>query len=180
MKIASLAFAALAVAVLATPVLATPALAAAPQPAKPIAATFFTGRWYEIARTENARQRGCEATTYDFQPQKSGGQTDFVLSCRKGSPTGKLESSNASVRVPTDAARNKFRVSLLGGAIKQEYWVLDRADDLSWAIMATPGGNYVWILARKPNLDKGLKTQLMTRVKAMGYDASKIVQPRHG
>ena len=169
-----------AAAALALAVIATPAVAAAPQPAKPVAATFFTGRWYEIARTENARQRGCEATTYDFQPQKSGTPTAFVLSCRKGSPTGKLESTNASVRVPTDPGRNKFRVTLLGGAIKQEYWVLDRADDLSWAIMATPGGNYVWILARKPNLDKALKTQLMTRVKAMGYDASKIVQPRHG
>lgn len=171
---------ALALAVLSAPVLSTSAQAAAPQPAKPLAATFFTGRWYEIARTENARQRGCEATTYEFAPRKAGGQTDFVLSCRKGSPTGKLESTNASVRVPTDARRNKFRVSLLGGAIKQEYWVIDRADDLSWAIMATPGGNYVWILARKPNLDKGLKNQLMTRVAAMGYDASKIVQPRHG
>jgi len=169
-----------AAAALALAVLSTPVLAAAPQPAKPVAATFFTGRWYEIARTENARQRGCEATTYEFSPRRNGDLTSFVLSCRKGSPTGKLESTSASVRVPTDAGRNKFRVTLLGGAIKQEYWVIDRADDLSWAIMATPGGNYVWILARKPNLDKGLKNQLMTRVKAMGYDASKIVQPRHG
>ena len=160
--------------------LATSAMAAAPQPSKPVSSSFFTGRWYEIARTDNSRQRGCEAPTYEFAPRKDGGQIGFVLNCRKGSPTGKLEATNGSVRLPTDGARNKFRISVYGGAIKQEYWVLDRADDLSWAIMATPGGNYVWLLARKPKLDTGLKTQLMTRIKAMGYDAAKIVQPRHG
>jgi apolipoprotein D and lipocalin family protein len=56
--------------------------------------------------------------------------------------------------------------------------VLDRADDLSWAIMATPGGNYVWLLSRKPSLDDGLKAQLMARIKGLGYDLNKIVLPR--
>ena len=167
-------------AVLALAILASPALASAPQPTKALSGSFFTGRWYEIARTENARQRGCEAPFYEFQSQKDGGQVGFVMSCRKGSPSGKVEATNGSVRLPTDNLRNKFRISVFGGAIKQEYWILDRADDLSWAIMATPGGNYVWLLARKPKLDNGLKTQLMTRIKGLGYDAAKIIQPRHG
>lgn len=158
---------------------AGPALAgAAPQPAKAVNVSFFTGRWYEIARTENVRQKGCEATTYDFGAPK-GETRPFILSCRRGSVTGKPESLNVSIRMPTDQMRNKFKVSAMGGVLRQDYWIIDRADDLSWAIMATPGGNYVWLLARSPRMDQALKTQLMARIKSMGYDLGKIVQPRH-
>jgi apolipoprotein D and lipocalin family protein len=159
--------------------LAGPALAAsAPQPAKAVGVGFFTGRWYEIARTENIRQQGCQATTYDFGAPK-GETRPFILSCRKGSVTGKPESLNVSIRMPSDQMRNKFKVSAMGGVLRQEYWILDRADDLSWAIMATPGGNYVWLLARSPRMDQGLKSQLLSRIKSMGYDLGKIVQPQH-
>ena len=162
--------------------LAGPALArdSAPQPAKALASSFFTGRWYEIARTDNFRQKDCQAPTYDFKPPKaSAGPPAFVMTCRKGSPTGKAESMNINVRLPTDALRAKFGVSAMGGVLKQDYWILDRADDMSWAIMATPGGNYVWLLARKPTLDAGLKAKLIAQLSALGYDPAKIVLPRH-
>lgn len=159
---------------------ATPVLArdSAPQPAKSVAAAFYTGRWFEIARTDNLRQQNCEAPTYDFGALK-GTTRAFVLTCRRGSPTGRAESTNISVTIPTDAQKNKFRIAAFGGVVRQEYWVLDRADDLSWAIMATPGGNYVWLLARTPKLDAALQAQLMARIKALGYDMSKVVLPRH-
>jgi apolipoprotein D and lipocalin family protein len=102
-----------------------------------------------------------------------------VLTCRKGSPTGKPETLAVTIRMPADQVRNKFMVTAMAGVMRQEYWVLDRADDLSWAIMATPGGNYVWLLARSPELDQSLKTQLMSRIRSLGYDMGKIVQPRH-
>jgi apolipoprotein D and lipocalin family protein len=60
-------------------------------------------------------------------------------------------------------------MSFLGGLKKQEYWVLDRADDQSWAIMATPGGNFVWLLSRKPAMDAAAKAAALARVKALGY-----------
>lgn len=169
----------LAPVLIASLLLAGPVLArdSAPQPAKPVALSFFSGRWFEIARTENFRQRGCEAPTYEFTPARTEATRGFLLTCRKGSPSGKVESLSVTIRMPNDQARNKFKVT--AGLLSQEYWVLDRADDLSWAIMATPGGNYVWLLARSPNLDGATKTQLMTRIRALGYDLGKIVQPRH-
>jgi len=157
---------------------ATPAPAReAPQPTKPVGASFFSGRWYEIARTTNKRQGDCEAPTYDFG-KPAGGQIGFILTCRRGSPAGKAEAAKVTVKLPTDEVRNKFRVSIMGGAIGTDYWVLDRADDLSWAIMATPGGNYVWVLSRRPTMDHSLRNQLMNRIRGWGYDMSKIVLPR--
>lgn len=166
----------------AAAVVLAPAVVAAksaPQPAKSLPRSFFTGRWYEIARTSNVRQKDCEAPTYDFKP-KTGDSAPFVLTCRKGSPAGKAETLNVSIKLPTDAAGNKFRVSALGGVLSTEYWVLDRAEDMSWAIMATSGGGYVWLLARQPGMDAAAKAQALSRVKALGYDMSKIEQPKQG
>ena len=49
--------------------LAAPARAAGPAPAKPVGPQFFTGRWFEIARSPNPNQKDCEAPTYEFAPQ---------------------------------------------------------------------------------------------------------------
>jgi len=173
-------FTALALSAFCLTTISAPAAAReAPQPTKSVSASFFSGRWYEIARTINKRQSDCEAPTYDFG-KPSGGNIGFVLTCRRGSPNGKAEAAKVTVKLPTDEKRNKFRVSVLGGALGTDYWVLDRADDHSWAIMATPGGNYVWILSRRPTMDQSLHNQLMNRIRGWGYDVSRIVMPRHG
>jgi len=41
---------------------------------------------------------------------------------------------------------------------------LDRADDDSWAVMATPGGNYVWLLSRRPSLPPKVEAAALARV----------------
>jgi apolipoprotein D and lipocalin family protein len=158
--------------------LTVPAAATAPQPTKPVSPAFFSGRWYEIARSANANQKDCQAPTYDFLA-KGSSATDFVLTCHKGSPTGKAERLKVKLKLPTDPARNKFKVTIMGGVITQEYWVLDRADDQSWSILATSGGSYVWLLARSPDMPAAERTRALSRIDALGYDASRLVLPRH-
>lgn len=153
------------------------ARSSAPEPKRAVDPAFFTGQWYEIARTDNWRQKDCEAPTYRFDPLKSATAT-FTLTCRHGSPTGPSESVKVTIKVPQDEQRNKFRVATLGGLLAADYWVLDIADDNSWSILSTAGGNYVWILSRRPTLDSSLKTRLLGDIRAMGYDMSKIIQPK--
>ncbi|NBU26703.1 MAG: hypothetical protein EBS42_00360, partial [Caulobacteraceae bacterium] len=43
-----------------------PVQAAAPQPAHPISIEFYSGTWYEIARTPNGTQKDCHAPTSQF------------------------------------------------------------------------------------------------------------------
>ena len=66
----------------------------------------------------------------------------------------------------------------MGGLITQEYWILDHADDNAWAIMATPGGHFVWVLARRPALEPALRAQVLGRVRALGYDVSRLMFPQ--
>jgi len=144
------------------------ALAAAQQPSKPIAASFYSGKWYEIARTPNSGQRDCQAPTTEFTGKGGKGFSARQI-CRRGSASGAAKTFNTTGAIVAGTQNAKFKMSFLGGLKKQEYWVLDRAEDQSWAIMATPGGNYVWLLSRQAVMDPAAKTQALERVKALGY-----------
>lgn len=147
---------------------ATGALAAAKPPAKPIPASFYTGKWYEIARTPNAGQRDCEAPTTEFTGKGADGFSVHQV-CRKGSASGAPKAFDTTGKIVANSQNTRFTMSFLGGLKKQEYWVLDCAADHSWAIMATPGGNYVWLLSRKAVMDPADKVQALARVKTLGY-----------
>lgn len=146
----------------------TGALAAAKPPAKAIPASFYSGKWYEIARTPNAGQRDCEAPTTEFTGKGSDSFSVHQV-CRRGSASGAAKAFDTTGKILGGSQNTRFTMSFLGGLKKQEYWVLDCADDHSWAIMATPGGNYVWLLARHPVLSEGVKAQALARVKSLGY-----------
>jgi len=152
------------------------AVAGAIPPAKPVSLEFYSGKWFEISRTPNAGQRNCEAASTQFT---STGDDGFkvVQVCRKGGAAGPAKVFNTSGTILTGTGNAKFSMSFLGGLKKQEYWVLNRADDQSWAIMATPGGNYVWLLARQAEMSPAAKAAALARVRSLGY--AKLEFPAH-
>lgn len=151
------------------------ALAAAKPPTKPVPAGFYSGRWYEIARTPNSGQRNCQAPTTDFTAQGTNFKVRQV--CHRGSPTGAQKVFRTSGKILPGGQNNRFTMSFLGGLKKQQYWILDSAADDSWGIMATPGGNYVWLLSRTPEMPAATKAVALEKVKALGYQ--KLEYPEH-
>jgi apolipoprotein D and lipocalin family protein len=167
-----------AIALAASLAAATGAFAAAPQPTRPVAASFYSGRWYEIARVPNIGQRDCQAPVTQFAPLGGKGDVAFVSStgefavsqvCRRGTASGSAKTFNTKGRIVPNSRNAKFEMTFLGGMKKQEYWVLDSAADGSWAIMATPGGNYVWLLSRKAVMSDSAKAAAVNRIRALGY-----------
>lgn len=167
-----------AAALIALAVLASPVWAAPASPTKPVPASFFSGRWYEIARTPNINQKDCEAPTYQFAP-KTAETLAFTLTCHKGEPEGKPQSLNVTLHLPEDEARNRFRVTALGGLASVDYVVLDRAEDGDWWILETPKNPKVWLLARKPVVTQADRTEALASMKAMGFDPAKLEFPKH-
>jgi apolipoprotein D and lipocalin family protein len=155
--------------------LAAPAWAAAPQPTKPVAASFYAGRWYEIARLPNKNQRDCQGATTQFT-EGGAGQFGAVQTCHKGSPSGEAKTFRTRGKVD-NPERNKFTMTFFG-VVRQQYFVLDSSEAAGgWAIMATPGGNYVWLLARRPALGAAVKAAAVARLRALGYPVERLEYP---
>jgi apolipoprotein D and lipocalin family protein len=153
--------------------------AAVPQPAKPVEIERYLGRWYELARYEAGFQKGCEGVTADYS-LTAPGRIKVVNSCRKGSLDGKPDQATGTAKVVEGSNNAKLRVSFFG-PFYGDYWVLDRAEDYSWAIVGEPSGRYLWLLNRRPDPGVQELAAMKARVAAMGYDLDLLrptLQPR--
>jgi apolipoprotein D and lipocalin family protein len=146
----------------------------APEPAKPVELSRYLGRWYEIARYPNRFEDGCEAVTADYA-RRPDGLISVLNTCRKGSPTGPVEQARGRAKV-VGGAGAKLKVSFFGPFFG-DYWVLDRAEDYSWALVGDSRGGLFWILSRSP--DPPNRAELVQRAAALGYDPQRLIFPRH-
>lgn len=170
MKLTHLAALAL---VLTAPVAAS---AAAPEPSKAVSPSFYSGKWYEIARLPTKTQKDCVAGQSQFTA-KGDGAFSVIQTCRVGSLTGKIKTYDTSGKIIPATDNAKFQLAFFGGTIKQEYWVVDRDDALDWAVMGTPGGNYAWLMSRHPSMPASQKNAIVARLKAAGYKTDKLIFP---
>jgi apolipoprotein D and lipocalin family protein len=152
----------------------------APQPAKSIdVAKFYTGRWYEIARTPMKITDGCVAGTTDYSRDHKGTLID-TDACRQGSPDGKVRifAGPTTILDATTNAKVSVRYTVFGVfPASKTYWMLDRGDDYDWFIVADPAFDNLSLFTREPRPDKARVEVLAARAKALGYDVSKLEYP---
>ena len=150
---------------------------AVPQPAKSVDLPRYLGRWYEFGRYEAGFQKGCEAVTADYS-LRDDGTIGVLNSCRKGSIDGKLSTAKGKAKIADTTTNAKLKVSFFG-PFYGDYWVLDRADDYSWAIVGEPSGRYLWVLTREAKPDAATQALLEARVRELGYDWSLVRMTKH-
>ena len=147
-----------------------------PQPVKPVDLTQYVGRWYEIARYENGFEKGCEGVTADYTARDDG-LIGILNTCHKGAVDGAVSTADGKAKIVEGSNNAKLKVSFFGPFYVGDYWVLDRGDDYSWSIVGEPSGRYLWILSRKPVLAGNQMNDIITKVKAMGYNTSLLYYP---
>ena len=133
----------------------------------------YMGRWYEIAAFPQPFEQDCFGTQANYS-LNGNGTVRVVNSCNKGSFTGDLESATATGRDvdPVTHAKLKIRFPMAEG----DYWILELADDYTWALVGTPERDALWILSREPVLSDAIYNQLIQQGDGLGYDVSKLVK----
>ena len=97
------------------------------------------------------------------------------LRCRKGSLDGKEKSALGRARVVDRATNAKLEVSFFR-PFWGDYWIIDLADDYSYAVVGHPGRDYLWILARTPTMAEATFQGIVARLQAKGYETSHLVR----
>jgi len=134
----------------------------------------YLGTWYEIASFPQRFQRGCVSTTAVYT-LRADGTIDVLNRCRKDALDGPEKSAHGRARVVDRATNAKLEVSFFRpfwGA----YWIIDLADDYSYAVVGHPGRDYLWILSRKPTMAEATYKAIVARLQAQGYDTSRLVR----
>jgi apolipoprotein D and lipocalin family protein len=55
-----------------------------------------------------------------------------------------------------------------------DYWVIDIDPDYQWVVVSEPRREYLWILARTPQLPAATLNTLQTRLTAKGFDVQRL------
>lgn len=129
----------------------------------------YSGDWYEVESFPNWFQRGCTGTkaVYTALPD---GKIRVVNTCRRG---GKNVAIKGTARAVPGSNNSKLKVSFFW-PFEGDYWILDLDPAYRWAAVGHPGRNYLWILARTPQLDPALVARIRSRLSAEGYDTNRL------
>ena len=58
--------------------------------------------------------------------------------------------------------------------IKMPFLIIDLDEAYSYTVIGVPNRNYVWIMSREPFMDPTLYEKIITKLKEVDYDTSKI------
>ena len=132
----------------------------------------YAGKWYEIASFPQRFQKGCNATTAEYKVTDKG----FVIvenRCNKDSINGKPSYIKGKAFVVENSGNAKLKVQFFW-PFKGKYWIIDLADDYSYAVVGHPNRNYLWILSRTATMNDAIYQQIVSRIKEKGFDISKL------
>lgn len=133
----------------------------------------YLGKWYEIASFPQWFQKDCTATTATYSV-RADSQIDVVNACRKGSLTGQEDSAHGRAYA-IDATNTKLKVTFFW-PFYGDYWVIDLADDYSYAVVGHPSRDYLWILARQPHMEPATYEAILGRIRTQGYETGRLIR----
>ncbi len=132
----------------------------------------YSGKWYEIASYPQRFQKGCNCTTAEYTLSEKG----YVIvenRCKKDSVDGQQSYIKGKAFVESNSGNAKLKVQFFW-PFKGKYWIIDLADDYSYAVVSHPNKKYLWILSRSPKMNDTLYEQIQSRLKEKGFDLLKL------
>jgi apolipoprotein D and lipocalin family protein len=137
----------------------------------------YAGIWYEIASYPQRFQQGCHCTTAEYTLSEKG----YVIvqnRCRKDSVDGREAYIKGKAFVVKNTGNAKLLVQFFW-PFRGKYWIIDLADDYSWAVVGHPNRKYLWILSRKPSIDPATYSGILEQIRLKGFDPEKLQMTLH-
>lgn len=161
--------------------------AQAPQPGtltEPFDYHRYEGRYYEIARLPNSRQRRCASDVVTTFLKRIDGDVSFVNQCVDNGGNKIVDIGRIDVAASDVASRLlRFRADQIGFTpwYRGTYRLVEIAGDYSFAVIGSQDGDNLWILSRTRHLSDEVYASVTTRARAQGYDVSRLVRsPQSG
>jgi apolipoprotein D and lipocalin family protein len=151
--------------------LGVPAQAADPPTAGPLSLDgFYSGVWYEQARTPTRLTRGCEHATTTYG-RTDLGEVAVTDACRQGGPEGRERAISGIGRLQDPGQNAVLEVRYRFGPFRpsRTYRVIAHAPDGQWFISAEPGFERIYMFSRPTALPVEEIEAQIAHVRAQGY-----------
>jgi apolipoprotein D and lipocalin family protein len=150
--------------------------AAAPGPETPrtvaeVDLVRYAGLWHEVARLPNRFQdapgRECRATTASYTVRPDG---DIAVVNRCESAAGPREALGRAYAV-AGSGNARLRVSFFW-PFYGDYWVIGLDPDYRWALVGSPGREFLWVLSRTPELAAAEEAAALSVARREGFSVT--------
>lgn len=134
----------------------------------------YIGKWYEIGRLPLYFQRNCAANVTATYTENMDNDGITVLNqCTEADGT---IMSVEGLAEPADDTGSKLKVTFIPSWIRwlpigrADYWVLARDPNYQTALVGTPDRDYLWLLARSPNISQEIYAKYRKIAQEQGYN----------
>ena len=137
----------------------------------------YLGRWYEVARLDHSFERGLEAVTADYSLRDDGGIR--VINSGRDIDSGGIQQAEGKAYFVQDSTIGHLKVSFFGPFYGS--YVIFELDqiDYQFAFVAGNSTDYLWLLARTPEVSQDLISQFEKSALELGFDIDKLIFVKH-
>ena len=132
----------------------------------------FMGRWYVIANIPTFLEKSAWNATEDYV-RRDADTIDTTFSYNKGGFDGPRKTWTPVATVRPDTGDAVWGMQFVW-PFKAEYRIIWLNDDYSVTIIGRSARDYVWVMAREPQLEPQLRKRLESFLVDEGYDLSEL------
>ena len=132
----------------------------------------FMGDWYVIANIPTFLEKNATNAIESYQLNDKG-DIDATFSFYQNSPTGKKKVYHPKGFIYNSTTNAEWRMQFLW-PFKMPFLIIELDDEYSYTVIGYPSRNYVWIMARKPQLPEKTYQSILKNLEYVGYDISRI------
>jgi len=137
----------------------------------------YLGEWYEIARLDHSFERGLIKVSAEYSLREDGGVK--VINRGYDSARKKWKEIEGKAYFVDDKDAGRLKVSFFGPFYGAYNIIELDKEKYSYVLVCGPDRSYLWILARKPDLDKQIIEKLIQKASSLGFDTSKLIFVDH-
>jgi apolipoprotein D and lipocalin family protein len=147
------------------------------QPVKNFELQRYLGTWYEIARLDHSFERDLQQVTATYSLRDDGG----VRVVNKGfnPKKNKWKEAIGKAYFVGDSDIGQLKVSFFGPFYGGYNIIeLDKVN-YQYALICGPNLSYLWILARRPELNKSIVERLVAKANSLGFATDQLIYVKH-
>ena len=137
----------------------------------------YLGTWYEIARLDHRFERGLSNITANYSLRDDGGVS--VVNRGYKVEKGEWDEAAGKAYFVGESDVGQLKVSFFGPFYGGYNIVELDKEDYQYALVAGPDRDYLWILARTPELDPEILSLLVNKAKDLNFSTDELIFVDH-
>ncbi|HQD12827.1 MAG TPA: lipocalin family protein [Chitinophagales bacterium] len=137
----------------------------------------YLGKWYQIAALPQFFSFNAKCVTAEYSLNPDG---SIKVVNKQIGPDGQPAEITGKATVEPNSGNAKLRVGFFGiQPAESNYWIVEIADDYSYAVVSNESKTTWWILSRTPTMDEAKVQEIIDRWAAFGINMSLLQRTVH-